>query len=212
MREITKAAIELHLGKLADAGKGHSLIKCELIRLHSIFEEACDNDFVPKNPCRKIELPRCKPAGSTRSLSEEEVRRLWDATTGEDYLMWRIAILTGARIGEVLALDRTDLVPDGLRIDQSALEGQASSTKNKKSRIAPIPASLRDELEEWLAANKSHPLFPTATGKLHRRSDAQMRDLLERTRSAAKIPDITFRMCRTTFAVSLRTGWTVRWE
>jgi integrase len=200
LREITKAAIELHFGKLADSGKGHSLIKCALIRLHSIFEEACDNDFVPKNPCQNIELPPCKPPAGTRSLTEDEVRRLWDAASGKDYLMWRVMILTGARIGEALALDRSDLVSEGLRIGESALNGQASYTKNKKTRIAPIPASLRAELEEWLAANKCHLLFPTPTGKMHWRSDSQMRGLLERTRTTAQIPDLTFRMCRTTFA------------
>jgi integrase len=200
LREITKAAIELQLGKLADAGKGRGLIGGVLARLHSIFEEACDNDFVPKNPCRKIEVPPCKPPGGTRSLTEEEVRKLWDATTGKDYLMWRVMILTGARIGEALALDRSDLVSEGLRIDKSALNGQASYTKNKKSRVAPIPASLRAELEEWLAANKHNLLFPTPTGKMHRRDDDHMVDLRERAQATAKIPDLTFRMCRTTFA------------
>ena len=95
----SRAAIELHPGRLPDAGKGRGLIEGVLARLHSIFEEACDNDFVPKNPCRKIEVPRCKPAGDTRSLTEEEVRKLWDATTGRDYLAWRVMILTGARRG-----------------------------------------------------------------------------------------------------------------
>jgi integrase len=78
--------------------------------------------------------------------------------------------------------------------------GQASYTKNKKSRVAPIPASLRAELEEWLAANKHNLLFPTPTGKMHRRDDDHMVDLRERAQATAKIPDLTFRMCRTTFA------------
>lgn len=70
-------------------------------------------------------------------LSAVEVRKLWGATAGKDYLMWRVMILTGARIGEALALDRADLVSEGLRIDESALNGQANYTKNKKNPDCP---------------------------------------------------------------------------
>jgi hypothetical protein len=40
---------------------------------------------------------------------------------------------------------RSDLVSEGLRIDESALNGQAT-IRRKKTRIASIPASLRAEL------------------------------------------------------------------
>ena len=53
LNEITKSAIEIHLGKLADAGKGESTVEGVFVRLHSIMEEALDNDFIVKNPCRK---------------------------------------------------------------------------------------------------------------------------------------------------------------
>lgn len=55
-------------------------------------------------------------------LSAVEVRKLWGATTGKDYMMWRVMILTGARIGEALSVDRADLVSEGRRIDESALK------------------------------------------------------------------------------------------
>ena len=109
-------------------------------------------------------------------------------------------ILTGARIGEVLALTRGDLLPAGLLIDESALEGRPSTTKNKKKRIAPIPASLREELEEWLKTHPYNLVFPSVDGKMGRRSDHYMREMIERARAAAKIPDLTPRMCRTTFS------------
>jgi integrase len=108
--------------------------------------------------------------------------------------------LTGARIREALALDRSDLVLDELRIDESALNGQASYTKNKKTRTAPIPASLRAELEEWLATHSHRLTFPKDDGTVHCRTDRALRAIVGRARAAANIPDLTFRMCRTTFA------------
>ena len=140
LNEITKSAIQMHLCKLADAQKGSDLVQAVRVRLHSVLEEALDNDFILKNPVRKVETPPCKPSPGVRSLTEDEVRVLWDKTCGRDYLLWRILILTGARIGEALALTRSDLLPVGLRIDESALNGQPSTTKNRKTRIAPLAA------------------------------------------------------------------------
>lgn len=114
--------------------------------------------------------------------------------------MWHLLVLTGARIGEVLALTRADLLPDGLLIDESALDGHPSTTEHKKSRTVPIPASLRSELEEWLAEHNHSLMFPTQAGKMHHRGDLYLREVVKRARSAAKIPDLTFRMCRTTFS------------
>lgn len=200
LKEITKSDIDLHLIKLAKAGKGKRTIEGTLKWTRSIFIEAVENDFIPKNPARKVEIPACKPAGETRSLTEAEVRELWDKTTGRDYLMGRILVMTGARINELLALTRTDLLPEGLRIDESAIDGRPSTTKNKKTRLVPISAALRAELEEWLSGHSHALMFPTVTGKIHRRSDPRMTEMRDEARTAANIPDLTFRMCRTTFA------------
>lgn len=95
---------------------------------------------------------------------------------------------------------RTDLLPEGLRIDESAIDGRPSTTKNKKTRLVPISAALRAELEEWLSGHSHALMFPTVTGKIHRRSDPRMTEMRDEARTAANIPDLTFRMCRTTFA------------
>jgi hypothetical protein len=109
LKDITKAGVQIFLGRMADAGLGQKYVEGVLVRLHSIFEEALDNDMVSKNPCRKVEVPPCKPPAEARSLTEAEVRALWDGTEGRDYLFWRLMILTGARISEVLPLERADL-------------------------------------------------------------------------------------------------------
>jgi integrase len=200
LKDITKASIELHFVKLADEGRGEGLVRAVLARLHSMFEEALDNDYIPKNPTRKVALPKCKPATETRSLGEAEVRRLWDTTEGRDYMIWRVLILTGARIGEVLALTRDDLLPEGLRIDESAEDGKPGPTKNRKTRVVPLPDALRAELVEWLTTHDSNLMFPSPKGKIQRRSDGIMMALLKRARTAANIPDLKFRTCRTSFA------------
>lgn len=198
LKDISKAMIQVHLGNLADSKLGWSMVDGARVRLHSIMEEALDNDFIVKNPARKIETPACKPPVETRSLTEDEVQQLWDGTTGKDYLYWRILILTGARIGEVLALESVDLRTDGLMIDQAMVSGTVKLPKRNKIRLAALPESLRAELEEWMAGRSHRLMFPSPTGKVCRRSAAQIEDIL--TRGRLIIPELTFRQCRTTFA------------
>ncbi len=60
--------------------------------------------------------------------------------------------------------------------------------------------SLRAELNEWLGTHDNRMIFPAADGGPHRSvCDEEMRRILGRGR-ACGIPDLEFRMCRTTFA------------
>ena len=111
-------------------------------------------------------------------------------------------MLCGTRPNECFALKRDDLVGSILRIDESNDRGKFGSTKNKKTRHAPIPATLRAELDEWLAGrpDATDALIFTAPHGGMISHDGYGRDILMRAQNASKIEDLTFRMCRTTFA------------
>ena len=198
LKDISKAMIQIHLGKLADAKLGFDTVDGVRIRLHSVLAEALDNDFIGKNPCHRIETPDCKPTGETRSMTEDEVRALWDATEGRDYLFWRILIVTGPRISEIFPLERADITPKGLMIDEAMVHGKVKLPKREKTRLAAIPDSLRVELEEWLMTHNHRLLFPTPRGSVYQRSRKEIVEILKR--GQAIIPDLSFHMCRTTFA------------
>jgi integrase len=200
LQHVIKHAIETILGKMADADKGESLIKRVLSLIHEMFTEAVENNYIAKNPARNITLPNCRRHRETVSLTEQQVRAIFENTEGRDRLMWRILLLTGCRIGELLALHKTDLIPAGLLIDESTTWGRLGPTKNRKVRTAPLPATLRQELSEWLEGVEGHLMFPSPRGKLLRLCSESMYDMLDRARKTAGIPKLTFRQCRTTFA------------
>ena len=132
-------------------------------------------------------------------MTEAEVRALWDGTEGQDYLFWRLLILTGIRIGEVLPLERADIIPEGLDITKAMVNGVVKLPKRNKVRTAALPDSLRGELTDWLAGHNDRLIFPSERGHVYRRSAKQIEEVLARGR-AVGIPDLDFRTCRATFA------------
>lgn len=205
LQDIKKSTVEIRLAEMADAKLGEVMLKSVLVRLHSILGAALDDEYIGKNPCHKVELPPCTESEETRSLTESEVAALWDQSTGRDYIWWRLLVLTGARPGEMVALDRMDVTADGLSIDETLvrLRGNvhAKLPKGNKIRMAALPDSLRAELEEWLESHPYELIFPSDTSRRARGSmysHHETDQILAAGR--ALIPDLTFRMCRTTFA------------
>ena len=136
-----------------------------------------------------------------RSLTEQEVVRLFGSIEGQDRLFFRLLILCGARLGEVLALRREDVQGGEVRLTASALYGKRGPTKNRKTRTVPIPHSLQTEIERWLASRSDdNPLvFPSRRGTILRREGYPLW-ALERARKATGIQDLDYHMTRRTFA------------
>lgn len=82
LNEIVKADIDLHLVKLAAEGYSQNLVASVRKWSHSVFEEAAEN------PARKVTMPTCRPTPGVRSLTELEVRALWDKTAAG---FWHVA-------------------------------------------------------------------------------------------------------------------------
>ncbi len=194
INSITKVAIEMHLGEMADAGLTSSTINDVLVRLRSILEYAVENDVIPKNPAKKLEPPPAAESVDTRSLTEDEARSLLVHTEGRERKMWRLLLGTGLRISELVPLESSDVIPDGLRVNKALVLGVVKLPKRNKARTVPLPPSLRAEL----LSLGDGLLFPGDDGRVMSRSSHKLMRALESARQI--IPDITFRMCRTTFA------------
>jgi integrase len=117
LQHVSKHAIAKLLDRMADAGKGKQTIQTALVIVSELFRDAMEGGYIDRNPVWRIAVPRVKARKETRPMTEAEVRRLFAKTEGLERLWWRIVVLTGARIGEVLALAKSDLLPGMLRID-----------------------------------------------------------------------------------------------
>ncbi|HEY7439462.1 MAG TPA: site-specific tyrosine recombinase XerD [Acidimicrobiia bacterium] len=118
-----------------------------LVAVRSFHRFCVDEGFVDSDPSEEVGAPRV-PQGIPKALTEEEVERLLGAVTGDDPRALRDrAILetlyaTGARISELVGLDRSDLdLEDGLvRV----------FGKGSKERVVPVGRAARTALEQYL--------------------------------------------------------------
>lgn len=201
IKALTTTALQKHLIWLAGENKSREMIRRVRQLLHAALKAAVRDRYLDRNPADDLEIPQCKPEELGRSLTEAEVARLFTSLQGQDRLFFRILILCGARMGEVMALRREDIHDGIVTFSGSALFGQRGPTKTRKTRVAPLPQSLQVEITHWLSLRVDDgPLvFPSRHGTILFREGWPLW-ALNRARKAAGIPDLDYRMCRRTFA------------
>jgi integrase len=119
--------------------------------LTASLNRAVELQLIPRNPA--VVLRRRLPKAERRemqALTEDQIRRLLEELRGRpQYWPVMLAIATGARRGEVLALrwQHVDLQRGTVRIAESVSpELRFGPTKGGKSRIVTLPASAVQEL------------------------------------------------------------------
>lgn len=124
----------------------NSYIEKIMIQLNSIFNEAMNRDYIYKSPMRNVIKPvseKITKKVDAFSIEEQKelINRFKDSKYGD---MFNIAMFTGMRIGEILALQPSDIDLDKNIIH---ITKTVSRDKNKKPIISKTPktsASYRD--------------------------------------------------------------------
>ncbi len=88
-----------------------------MIWSRAILEEAVDQDFITKNPARKLAKPETKPVNK-RFLALDEIPLLLSRMPFREELILRITLVLGLRPGELFALRWDDVMGYALRLDE----------------------------------------------------------------------------------------------
>jgi integrase len=156
--------IELVEG-LVSAGKPTLANRVQSL-ISGIFTFALDADLVEANPCHRLRKRGVENVGR-RVLGDPEIRLFWNgiitpASARRIGLGLRLALLTGARVGEVAGLCRAEL--DHLENPEAAAWTiPGARTKNGRDHLIPLPALARDVILDLLTliAPDEQFLFPT---------------------------------------------------
>jgi len=176
-----------------------STVNSRLRVLRAMLRDAQADLGLPRDPCARVRtMPEEPPVGNR--LKPEDLQRVLAYLRANEpgwYPLFLTMALTGARFGEVSALQWDDIDEDAevVWIRRSQWQGRVGTTKTGKVRDVPLPPPLQAVLKQHrrrLVRNQAPGLseglvFPSRVGTYRR--NASLRKPLERALQAAGISD-----------------------
>ena len=198
--EITRTQIVSFHSAVRETGLAPATCDQFVILLRRMLNLAVEWEIIDKNPASRARLFNVDNR-KERYLSDEEMARLLQVLTTDNNrpvcLVLLFLLSTGARVSEALKMKWSDV-----DIAKRTWRIPAENSKSKKTRTVP----LNDSALEVLAASKSlqvdieeYVFISGRTGQ----PLTNIRNIWERLRRAAELPDFRIHDCRHNFASSL---------
>ncbi len=173
IQKVTYKTIQDFLNTITNLS--NSYIEKIVIQLNSIFDEAINRDYIYKSPMRNVVIPISKQeTKKVDAFSIEEQKKLIKRFENSKYGdMFSIAMFSGMRIGEILALTPNDIDLDNNIIhitktlsrdkDSNTIIGKATKTSNSYRDI-PITVLFRKNIINSInnmKKNENNVIFTT---------------------------------------------------
>jgi integrase len=172
VNRITTAKVEKFTTKRRDEGTTVQLIRKLVSVMGQIMAYAKRHGYISENPMHDLEQLKGGRPPQSNILKPEEINALLDATTELKYrTLFRLAIFSGARQGELLGLKWKDIDWDGQQIhirrtfNHGSFYEPKTETSRRKIDLGPTTMAA---LKRWkLAArpNEHGILFATSKGQ-----------------------------------------------
>jgi integrase len=160
--DITTAHVERLKGNLLSKGLAGKTVNNCLAVLNKCLHDACDWDLIQKTP--RIRLLKVSPQSMDYLTEVEMTRLLSDNVEPQWRLMALCALRTGMRVGELCALNWTnvDFERQQIAVCHSVSKGRLCSPKSNKTRYIPMADDLYAALSQ--ARRKTGTVFPPTEG------------------------------------------------
>lgn len=176
------------------AKKGHlsdKTVANHLTLLGSVLRLARDLDWLDRLPRIKKPSVKLNSADYRYLRNKKEIDRFLQAALGEGptiSMLYRTAVCTGMRAGELAAVEWTDVDLDIRLITVSkSFDGP---TKSDRVRRLPILDVLLPHLQRWRSQHPGPLLFTNRDGNMLGRSARAFQEVLHRVLSAAGFPKV----------------------
>lgn len=165
-----RGAEAVHRARLGPVGS--RTVGKALTLLTMMLREAVQRGWCFRNVAEGVTLgcPRLESVDPARVLTTGEAVRLLERAEGMFRMMLLVALRTGIRQGEMLALTwgDVDLAAQRLHVRRSVRDGEVGDTKTRHSvRVVPLDSLLLRELKPWKLAcppTRERLLFPSTFG------------------------------------------------
>ena len=177
--------------------------------LSSSLRTAVTWGYLETNPVRGVSLPAKRSVRERRALTTDEVKALLGKLQEPCRTAVILILLTGMRIGEVLALrwGKIDWQRQAIIVDEGLYEGEVSTPKTTSGvRILPMTKLLVSVLLQWKTGKTvgaDNFIFPSAVGTGFCRRNLSNR-FLKPAAAAAGIGNVSWHMLRRTHSTWLK--------
>lgn len=151
IKTIQPNDISKYISKLAAEGKAQRTVSNYKVVLNGVFKYAAEKGDIEINPCASAKIPKGLPKTRRKAASLEDESKV--KTDNEAWLFNVIALYTGMRKGEILALQwkDIDLEEDLIHVSKNvAHDGNRPVVDTPKTeagtRIVPIVPDLKERL------------------------------------------------------------------
>ena len=148
--DITRVEVQCFLAEKRKQGLSGSSVHGIRTALSKVLDAAVNWNLLEQNPARGIQIGDRTPKTERLYLNPPEVLRLLASLPEPCRTIVLVAVLTGMRIGEILALrwQRLDLLRGSILIRETVSEGLFGSPKTKSSRRdVPMSVPVREAFQ-----------------------------------------------------------------
>ena len=213
LANLRRFDLQTHLNALAKK-YSQSVVHKARTWVRATLEEAVEQEFLAKNPARKLTMPPTRDT-CKRYLTKAEYQRLLEELRGRDRLILRLFVLCAFRPGELFALRWRCFANGCLRVEEAVYQGKIGTPKTKGSAAEVVlPRSLAEELAQWYeerdCPNPDAFIFPSSKNKPIDGHNYLRRDVLRPAAERVGIRVVKFQSLRRTFATHFHRIGTVK--
>ena len=153
LESFTPTGLQAYLESKA-VTHGFSMVDHLRWDLTSICDLAVAEKVLTTNPAKELYTPSTAKKGACPVMTAAEVENALCAVECREKLILHLAIFSGLRPGEMLAIHRRNISADGssVEVEQRVYRGELDTPKNGETRKVAVPPRTAALLVEWLSA------------------------------------------------------------